>query len=200
VSVAPFQNSPCQIFCRFAATALLQIILSAVLPRGLFAEVPAPPLAAGAETPAQKTVSAEDKKIPAESDVRPGGAAVHEESHAEPPKKNLQGVFLGYVYSMSKDRSEFIVKAFEPDYPKLRFYIDKKTLFFLGEKPTKVEELHEGDRVAVKFFSLNRTNLADEVTIVLGDFKLAPKYFEVKRKKPKKAGAPPAAAPAKSGH
>ena len=86
---------------------------------------------------------------------------------AEEPARS--GIFYGFVRYM--DREQLVVTPIDKKLSPRRFYLDAQTGYLVKGKKKSWENVYLGDKVAVSYFALGRTAIADQVFVVFGEFK-----------------------------
>lgn len=105
---------------------------------------------------------------------------------------NSSGLYFGHVLFIQPKRYIF-VRPTDSEYARKTFYLDSRSRYskFVDglRKRARSEELVEGQKVAVRYFSGESFAVADEVFLVNGEFEPS-KYGKSKRRSRRKKAAP----------
>lgn len=153
---------------------------------------------------AQETPASEDSAAAAVTGA--GDASLELEVPVEPTAArsgplNESGVFFGHIIYLDPEDRFIFAKPTDPKYPRSNFYLDPSTKISLDDgqqfKNAAPEDLVEGKKIAVRFFSQDRLMVADEVFLVPGEFR-PEEYLKARRKKFKAKRGAKAKAPKKA--
>jgi hypothetical protein len=145
----------------------------------------------------------EDESDESESDASDEETEEAEEDETEKrrskPKKKKPSVFgsgtsygnLLTIEKLKDDRGFLFVFASDPRIPRRSYYFDKRTKFYKVEERERskitLDELVEGERVAISYIFQDHTYLADEVFLVIGEFHPQDYLPRSKRKRRRKS-------------
>jgi hypothetical protein len=103
------------------------------------------------------------------------------------------GLFFGHVLAIDPAGRSVFVKPIERHYSRKDFYLDNKTRYtsFVDgkRKKRKLQDLLEGQKVAIRYFANEHLAVADEIFFVTGEFE--PAAYE--KQKVRKVGQSPKA-------
>lgn len=128
---------------------------------------------------------AEDSSVsdPNLAEVKGGETSAPPEAELKFGGKYSAGVFFGHIITIDSDQRFVFVRPTNRSYARKHFYLDSKTLYtFMEEgksRKKRLKDLVEGQKVAVRYFSRKNTAIADEVFVVIGEFK--PEVYEKRR-------------------
>ena len=132
---------------------------------------------------------------------------VKEEDFFDPARQGFSGgLFFGHILFVDPEKKYVFIKPSDRHYPRKLFYLDRRTKVYLtGEgkrRKATVEELREGSKTALRYFSRDTLAVADDIYLVSGDFepRLYQKQLAVKKKTEGEAGGEKKKAEAAGGH
>jgi hypothetical protein len=81
------------------------------------------------------------------------------------------GVYYGWLRDIDLDRGIVLVIPILRDENRKIFYLDGQTRYNIPNTENKVENINQGDKVAIRYFAEGRTAIADVIFVVEGEFK-----------------------------
>jgi hypothetical protein len=114
------------------------------------------------------------------------------------PGAAQSGIYYGFVQYVDESGDWIFLRPVDQGHPRAKFYVDRKTLYFVDVDRATLEEVTFGKKVAVRFFGNNRALVADAIFVITEE--LRPKFYRTAKPKRKRVASSSGGAAAPAQH